>query len=111
MGKGSRLLALVLVMTGLTVAPAGAAPAPPAVSAGAFFRVYDPSAGETQQWYYNDHTMVRDVATGTWHVYAITHAEPANPLEEKNFGHATAPSPTGPWTKRPFALTASPAAG
>jgi beta-fructofuranosidase len=111
MGKGLRLLALVLVSTGLTIAPAGAAPAPPSVSAGAFFRVYDPSVGETQQWYYNDHTMVRDVVTGTWHVYAITHAEPANPLDEKVFGHATAPSPTGPWTKRPFALTASPAAG
>jgi beta-fructofuranosidase len=111
MGKGLRLLALVLVMTGLTAAPAGAAPAPPTVSAGAFSRVYDPSTGEAQQWYYNDHTLVRDVVTGTWHVYAITHAEPANPLDEKNFGHATAPSPTGPWTKRPFALTASPAAG
>jgi beta-fructofuranosidase len=111
MGKGLRLLALVLVLTGLTVAPAGAAPAPPSVSAGAFFRVYDPSVGETQQWYYNDHTMIRDVVTGTWHVYAITHAEPANPLDEKVFGHATAPSPTGPWTKRPFALTADPAAG
>ncbi len=111
MGKGLRLLALVLVLTGLLAAPAGAAPAPPTVSAGAFFRVYDPSVGETQQWYYNDHTMVRDVVAGTWHVYAITHAEPANPLDEKNFGHATAPSPTGPWTKRPFALTANPAAG
>ncbi len=114
MGKGLRLLALVLVLAGwagVTAAPAGAAPAPPTVSAGAFFRVYDPSVGETQQWYYNDHTLVRDVVTGTWHVYAITHAEPANPLDEKNFGHATAPSPTGPWTKRPFALTANPALG
>lgn len=111
MGKGLRLLALVLVLTGLTVAPAGAAPAPPSASVGAFFRVYDPSVGEAQQWYYNDHTLVRDVVTGTWHVYAITHAEPANPLDEKSFGHATAPSPTGPWTKRPFALTANPALG
>ena len=111
MGKGLRLLTLVLVLMGLLAVPAGAAPAPPTVSAGAFFRVYDPSVGETQQWYYNDHTMIRDVVTGTWHVYAITHAEPANPLDEKNFGHATAPSPTGPWTKRPFALTAEPAAG
>lgn len=83
----------------------------PTVSAGGFFRVYDPSVGETQQWYYNDHTLIRNVTTGTWHVFAITHAEPANPLDEKNFGHATAPSPRGPWTKQPFALTASPAAG
>ena len=111
MGKGLRLLALVLLFTGLMAAPAGAAPAPPTVSAGTFIRVYDPSVGESTQWYYNDHTLVRDVVTGTWHVYAITHAEPANPLDEKNFGHATAPSPNGPWTKRPFALTADPALG
>ncbi|GAB3465239.1 hypothetical protein GCM10027436_78010 [Actinophytocola sediminis] len=83
----------------------------PTVSAGAFVRVYDPSVGESQAWYYNDHTLIRDVVTGTWHVYAITHAEPANPLDEKNFGHATAPTPNGPWTKRPFALTADPALG
>jgi len=96
---------------GTAQAESGTAAELPAVSAGAFFRVYDPSVGETRPWYYNDHTMVRDVVTGTWHVYAITHAEPANPLDEKSFGHATAPSPTGPWTKRPFALTADPALG
>jgi beta-fructofuranosidase len=111
MGKGLRLLALTLLLTGLMAAPAGAAPAPPTVSAGNFVRVYDPSVGESTQWYYNDHTLVRDVKTGTWHVYAITHAEPANPLDEKVFGHATAPSPNGPWTKQPFALTADPALG
>jgi beta-fructofuranosidase len=111
MGKGLRLLALVLVLTGLTAAPAGAAPAPPSVSAGNFVRVYDPSTGESGPWYYNDHTLVRDVVTGTWHVYAITHAEPADPLDERSFGHATASSPNGPWTKRPFALTANPALG
>ncbi len=109
--------ALVLMVAAVAVTTTLGAPAtaraaqPQTVSAGAFFRVYDPSVGETQQWYYNDHTMVRDVVTGTWHVYAITHAEPANPLDEKVFGHATAPSPTGPWTKRPFALTANPALG
>lgn len=81
------------------------------VSAGDFVHVYDPSTGENEPWYYNDHTLVRDVKTGTWHVYAITHAEPANPLDEKSFGHATAPSPQGPWTKQPFALTADPAQG
>src|SRR5262245_22380414 len=81
------------------------------VSAGEFVHVYDPSTGESEPWYYNDHTLVRDVKTGTWHVYAITHAEPASPLDEKSFGHATAPSPRGPWTKQPFALTADPTAG
>ncbi|TDV56178.1 VCBS repeat protein [Actinophytocola oryzae] len=111
MRRGPVLLALLVLLAGLLVTPAGAAPAPPTVSAGQFVRVYDPSVGETQQWYYNDHTLVRDVVTGTWHVFAITHAEPQNPLDEKSFGHATAPSPSGPWTKRPFALTANPAAG
>ncbi|OZM70413.1 glycosyl hydrolase family 32 [Amycolatopsis antarctica] len=89
----------------------GPAAVPQGVSAGEFVRVYDPSVGESEPWYYNDHTMIQDVVTGEWHVYAITHAEPANPLDEKNFGHATAPSPKGPWTKQPFALTADPAAG
>ncbi|ADB30975.1 Glycosyl hydrolase family 32 domain protein [Kribbella flavida DSM 17836] len=81
------------------------------VAAGQFTKVYDPSVGETEQWYYNDHTLVQDRKTGTWHVYAITHAEPANPLDEKSFGHATAPTPNGPWTKQPPALVADPAAG
>ncbi|WP_020390567.1 DUF2961 domain-containing protein [Kribbella catacumbae] len=81
------------------------------VAAGKFVKVYDPSVGESSPWYYNDHTLIQDRKTGTWHVYAITHAEPANPLDEKSFGHATAPSPNGPWTKQPPALVADPAAG
>ncbi len=80
-------------------------------TADSFVRVYDPSVGETQTWYYNDHTLVQNRTTGEWHVFAITHAEPANPLDERNFGHATAPTPQGPWTKRPFALTANATAG
>jgi hypothetical protein len=55
--------------------------------------------------------MVQDRKTGNWHVFAITHAEPADPLDEKSFGHATAPTPNGPWTKQPPALVADPAAG
>lgn len=81
------------------------------VSAGEFRRIYDPGVGEDEPWYYNDHTLVRDRETGQWHVYAITHAEPANPLDERFFGHATAPDLQGPWTKRPPALEADPAAG
>ncbi len=81
------------------------------VAAGKFTKIYDPSTGETGPWYYNDHTLIQDRATGTWHVYAITHAEPANPLDEKSFGHATAPTPNGPWTKQPPALVADPNAG
>lgn len=79
--------------------------------AGELVRVYDPSVGETETWYYNDHSLIRDPSTGLWHVFAITHAEPAAPQDERMFGHATAPHPTGPWTKQPPALWADPAAG
>ncbi|MEV7268560.1 family 43 glycosylhydrolase [Micromonospora aurantiaca] len=78
---------------------------------GASTRVYDPSAGESTTWYYNDHTLVRHEQTGVWHLFGITHAEPGAPQDEKVFGHATAPTPTGPWTKRPVALAADPGAG
>ena len=81
------------------------------VAAGPFTHIYDPSVGEPQPWYVNDHTFVRDVATGTWHLYGITHTEPADPLHESQFAHATAPSLQGPWTKQPPALQADPAFG
>ncbi|GAA1516635.1 hypothetical protein GCM10009827_034280 [Dactylosporangium maewongense] len=80
-------------------------------SRGALTRVYDPGVGESSAWYFNDHTIVRHQGTGVWHAFGITHAEPGAPLQETMFGHATAPSPTGPWTKQPPALVASPAAG
>ena len=75
------------------------------VTPGAFTKAYDPSAGESQSWYINDHTFVRDQATGTWHLFGITHAEPADPENEIEFAHATAPSLEGPWTKQASALT------
>ncbi|MEW2384017.1 family 43 glycosylhydrolase [Micromonospora sp. NPDC047707] len=78
---------------------------------GALTRVYDPSVGEPVNWYHNDHTIVKNEQTGGWHVFAITHPEPGAPLDEKLFGHATAPTPTGPWTKQPPALAANRGAG
>ncbi|MET0903165.1 MAG: family 43 glycosylhydrolase [Acidimicrobiales bacterium] len=80
------------------------------ISVGDFERVYDPSAGEREAWYINDHTMFRD-HTGSWHLIGITHAEPMAPFEEVHLAHATAPTLHGPWTKQPFALTADPAWG
>ncbi|HVH06951.1 MAG TPA: glycoside hydrolase, partial [Myxococcota bacterium] len=80
------------------------------IEAGAFERIYDPSVGEAERWYVNDHTLVRD-HLGTWHLIGITHAEPANPFDEKHLAHATAPALHGPWTKQPFALSADPAWG
>jgi beta-fructofuranosidase len=74
------------------------------VTAGNFTKIYDPSVGEPEPWYINDHTFVRD-DSGTWHMFGITHAEPADPDDEIEFAHATAPSLHGPWTKQAPALT------
>ncbi|MGW5143081.1 glycosyl hydrolase family 32 [Nocardia beijingensis] len=73
------------------------------VRAGTFARIYDPSAGEPEAWYINDHTFVRD-DTGRWHLFGITHPEPADPFDEREFAHATADRLTGPWTKHASAL-------
>ena len=76
------------------------------VRAGEFTKIYDPSIGENEKWYINDHCFIRS-ADGIWHLFGITHAEPANPLDEKNFAHATARSLIqNPWDKQRFALTA-----
>jgi beta-fructofuranosidase len=72
---------------------------------GEYARVYDPSVGEAEPWYLNDHTFFRD-RTGTWHLIGITHAEPFAPFEEVHLAHATAARLLGPWTKQPFALSA-----
>ena len=77
------------------------------VGGGEVAHVYDPSVGEHQPWYINDHTVFQDAA-GTWHMIGITHAEPANPLDERHLAHATAPALAGPWTKQPFALSFDP---
>ena len=73
------------------------------VDAGAFARIYDPGIGEPDEWYINDHTVFRD-EDGLWHLFGITHREPADPFDETEFAHATATEPHGPWTKQPTAL-------
>jgi hypothetical protein len=97
----------VLGTAAVLLAPGAAASAEPAddVAAGEFTRIYDPSVGEAELWYLNDHTFVRG-PDGTWHLFGITHAEPPDPLDEDDFAHATAPSPHGPWT-----ATSDPAGG
>ena len=37
-----------------------------------FRRVFDPSVGEKEPWYINDHTFIR-ASDGTWHLFGITH--------------------------------------
>ncbi|MBE6766465.1 MAG: glycosyl hydrolase family 32 [Ruminococcaceae bacterium] len=51
-----------------------------------FFKIYDPSEGEDKVWYINDHTIIK--ASDGWHLFGITHEEPAKPLEEILCGHA-----------------------
>ncbi len=75
-----------------------------------FVQVFDQSVGESQQWYINDHCFIK-ANDGKWHLFGITHEEPANPLDEDNFAHATADSLLQlPWDKEPFALTVAPEA-
>jgi len=83
---------------------------PGGLSVGEFQRIYDPSAGEDERWYINDHTIVRD-QSGTWHLVGITHPEPASPFDELDLAHATAPDLHGPWTKQPIALSTDPTWG
>ncbi len=71
------------------------------VTAGERQRVYDPSAGENEAWYVNDHTFVKGL-DGKWHLFGITHEEPSAPLSEDFFAHATADSLTqAQYTKQP----------
>ncbi len=56
----------------------------PLFSVGAFKRIYDPSAGEPETWYVNDHTLARDAA-GTWHLIGITHRQLDIPPLERFF--------------------------
>jgi beta-fructofuranosidase len=81
------------------------ASSPGEVTAGEFQKIYDPSVGEKEEWYINDHCILRG-NDGFWHLFGITHEEPANPLEEKNLAHAVAGNLLqNPWEKRPFALS------
>jgi hypothetical protein len=80
------------------------------VYAGEFKKIYDPSEGEEQAWYVNDHTICR--GTDGWHLFGITHTEPARPLEEILCAHAVTPDLLNePMMKLPYPLEADKAAG
>ena len=80
-------------------------PAQTLVESGEFKRIYDPSVNEKQPWYINDHCFIR-AADGKWHLFGITREEPAKPIEEISFAHATADTLLqSPWSKLPPALT------
>ena len=57
------------------------------VYAGEFIKIYDPSIGESKPWYVNDHALFQ--GKDAWHLFGITHEEPASPLEERLCAHAT----------------------
>jgi arabinan endo-1,5-alpha-L-arabinosidase len=82
--------------------------ASPRLSVGRFKKIYDPSIGESERWYINDHTFIRD-EQGLWHLFGITHQEPFAPFEEKFFAHATAASLMGSWTKHAPVMAHDPA--
>ncbi|WP_109474807.1 glycoside hydrolase [Ornithinimicrobium cavernae] len=82
-----------------------------AVVGGERQRIYDPSVGEAESWYVNDHTFVKGPDNG-WHLFGITATEPAKPLEEVFFAHASAPSLTYPqWLKQDPVIHADPDLG
>jgi arabinan endo-1,5-alpha-L-arabinosidase len=75
------------------------------IEVGQYTHIYDPSIGENVPWYINDHCFIEG-DDGTWHLFGITRAEPAKPMEEIHFAHATARKLLQqPWDKRPFALS------
>lgn len=65
---------------------------------GAKRRLLDASPSADEPWYINDHTLIQDEG-GRWHAFGIWHPEPAAPLDETMFLHASAQNLTGAeWT-------------
>lgn len=76
---------------------------------GAFRHIFDQSPSDAEPWYVNDHCLIHGV--DGWHLFGITHAQPANPMDERNFAHATSPTLGATWKREPFALTYRPDLG
>ncbi|GGP81600.1 hypothetical protein GCM10010215_03560 [Streptomyces virginiae] len=88
----------------------GDGPPPQWVGAGPFAYVHDPSTAAGPR-YLNDHTLIK--AGGRWHLFGIVgnsapRGESPDSSAETSFAHASAPSPHGPWTTHPDALTVDP---
>ncbi len=103
------MLSLLLVGCGApmdpppTTQPAPVAAGTPLPVTDELVRVWAPSGGR----YVNEPTLVRDEATGRWHVFANGGTGPGEPYVERQILHASAPSLRGPWTEHPDALTTS----
>jgi beta-fructofuranosidase len=97
--------AMLLAVSLVGLLSASAEETKPLVTHGDFAKIYDPSIGETGPWYINDHCFIQD-GEGGWHLFGITHAEPADPLDEDSLAHATSDRLVGvAWTKQKPALT------
>ncbi len=88
MGRTAALALLVLGLATLAVVAGAVGVSPPnptcptapnqtLVSPGAFVNIYDPSEAGVS-WYVNDHTLMYGDG-GVWHLYGITHTDPADP--------------------------------
>jgi hypothetical protein len=81
------------------------------IHAGEFKHIYDPSLDERGRWYINDHCFIRG-QDGLWHMFGITHAEPAAPLDERFLAHATSPRLLdAPWRKHEHVIYTDAAVG
>ena len=73
------------------------------VTAGEYKRFYDPSVGENEPWYINDHCIIK--GEDGWHLFGITHAEPCRPLDEICCAHAVGTSLSDlEWKKQPYPI-------
>ena len=80
------------------------------ITCGEFTRFYDPSIGEKEKWYINDHCIIK--GEDGWHLFGITHAEPANPLDETCCAHAVGTSlEDRNWEKKSFPIVTDPGCG
>jgi len=104
MAKASRSLMLAAAILSAVTFRTGRADL---FSIGSFKKIYDPSPSPEEKWYINDHCFIYDSKQKMWHLFGITHKEPANPLDEDNFAHATARRLLqAMWHREPFALSA-----
>lgn len=76
---------------------------------GTFKHIFDQSPSDAEPWYVNDHCLIH--GKDGWHLYGITHAQPANPMDERHFAHATSPTLNATWKREPFALSYEPSLG
>ncbi len=80
------------------------------VYAGEYALFYNPSVFENEPWYINDHCIIR--AQDGWHLFGITHKEPADPLNETLCAHALGTSLSDrTWKKQPYPLVTDPSRG